>query len=133
MEKSYIVVGAVLMAFGVMLDAYASHGLSAIAGYSIVSGFKAGVSYQYYHAIAFIVLGLTAGHLAEKLVPVLVLALCLGLLLFCVNMYLVSLCKVYEWDMVLRSVQFLLPVGAIAFIVAWAVYIIALLMGKSVE
>lgn len=131
MEKKYIAVGASLMALGVILDAYASHGLSAIAGYSIVSAFKTGVTYQYYHAIAFIVLGLTAERLFSKLIPVILTALYIGLALFCANMYLVTFCRVYEWDMVLHSVQFLLPVGAVSFVIAWILYIIALFVDNK--
>lgn len=132
MQKSHIIIGAVLMALGVILDAYASHGLSAVAGYSIVNAFRSGVDYQYYHAIAFIVLGLTENNLLnKKMVPVISSAFWIGLFLFSINMYLVCFCKVHEWDMVLHSVQFLLPIGAGAFMVAWILYVIAILLNKS--
>ena len=58
MSQIFLIVAAILGGTGVMLGAFASHGLKSKLSESLLSAFETGVTYQFYHALALFVLAL---------------------------------------------------------------------------
>lgn len=58
MSQIFLIVAAILGGTGVMLGAFASHGLKSKLSESLLSAFETGVTYQFYHALALFALAL---------------------------------------------------------------------------
>ncbi|MDV6315398.1 DUF423 domain-containing protein [Idiomarina sp. HP20-50] len=58
MSQIFLIVAAILGGTAVMLGAFAAHGLKSKLSDSLLSAFETGVTYQFYHAIALLVLAL---------------------------------------------------------------------------
>lgn len=58
MSQLFLILSAILGGTAVMLGAFAAHGLKSQLSANMLSAFETGVTYQFYHAIALLVLAL---------------------------------------------------------------------------
>ena len=58
MKRTFLMSGALLGLLGIILGAYAAHGLEKIADLDAVDSFETGVRYQMYHAFFFLFMGI---------------------------------------------------------------------------
>ena len=58
MSQLFLIVAAILGGTGVILGAFAAHGLKSKLSENLLSAFETGVTYQFYHALALFALAL---------------------------------------------------------------------------
>ena len=118
MSQLFLIIAALLGATGVMLGAFAAHGLRGKLPENLFNAFETGVTYQFYHALALIVLALW---LKQTSSPWLVASGYLwlaGVVLFSGSLYALALTGI-KWFGPIT------PIGGVLFILGW----LALLVG----
>ena len=111
--KSFIVIGVIAMALGVVLGAFGAHGLKARLEPSLLAAYQTGVEYHLYHGLGLILVGGLGFHFPGaaglQWGGWLLLA---GMLLFSGSLYLMAISGV-------RWLGAITPFGGMAFIVGW--------------
>jgi uncharacterized membrane protein YgdD (TMEM256/DUF423 family) len=133
--KNQIAVGAALAGLGVVLGAFAAHGLDAFlidtwggvtrtvagqefaASWKYLQDFKTGAVYQMYHAIGLVGVGLLGLHGAKRSLNVAAWCFLAGIVFFSGSLYLLVVTK-QTW---LGAIA---PIGGTLFIVGWVAFAI---------
>lgn len=123
MKKNFILHGAMFMALGVALGAYASHGLKALSPESLYL-FRLGVEYQIYHAIGLIAVGLMADKMDSKKIAYAGGLMFAGIVFFSGGLYFFALTEI-------AAVKYLIPVGGLCLIASWLMIIWAIFSQKD--
>jgi uncharacterized membrane protein YgdD (TMEM256/DUF423 family) len=118
LSRLLIAVAAVLMAVGVGLGAYGSHGLGGLDAGSL-RAYETGVQYQLVHSLALIALAIYGErHPANRTLALAALLLLTGMVLFCGGVYSSSL-DGPGW------IARLAPTGGIGLMAGWIVLAVA--------
>ena len=128
--RSILVFGGLFAGLGVILGAFAAHGLKNILPVEMLDVFYTGVQYQLIHALAIILCGvMLTSRLADKAQKYFALAAnCFIIGIFCFSGSLYAL--------VLSGVKWfgpITPFGGLAFILGWGLFIYAALQIKEVN
>ena len=110
--KSYIAIGAILSAIGILFGAFGSHSLKSKLNPEQLIVFDIATRYLMYHAIGIFSIGILAYSVPESAVKIPVIIMLVGILLFSGSLYLISL-KGFS------KLGIITPIGGIAFIVSW--------------
>ena len=110
--KSYIAIGAILYAVGILFGAFGSHSLKSKINPEQLIVFDIATRYLMYHAIGIFGIGILAYSVPESVVKLPVTIMFVGILLFSGSLYLISL-KGFS------KLGFITPIGGTAFIVSW--------------
>lgn len=122
--RTYIFWGSLVLAFAVLAGAFGAHGLKSIVAEKYLETYKTGVSYQFYHGLALILIGLIEqSFLGPKLKGVFVLFV-LGVLLFSFNCYLYAITQIKTFAMIV-------PIGGVIFVLAWLLLCYKILKEKA--
>lgn len=114
MPRNFLALGALLAGLAVALGAFGAHGLKGRVGPDLLAIYETAARYHMYHALALMVVGLSAR--AGEASPLLKGAgwlFCLGLVLFSGSLYLMTLTG-------LRWLGAITPLGGLAFMSGWA-------------
>lgn len=118
--KLFLILGGVNAALVVLLGAFGAHGLKAKISADMLAVYQTGVHYHLFHALGLLAVGLVATQVADsawlKWSGWLMLA---GIILFSGSLYLLSVSG-------LRWLGMVTPIGGVAFISAWIVFVIAI-------
>ncbi|MEH7415939.1 DUF423 domain-containing protein [Neobacillus drentensis] len=116
--KVFIIVGAINAFLAVALGAFGAHGLKDRLDAHYLDIWKTGVTYQMFHAMGILMIGLLLGKVPMNSVfnwsGWLMLA---GIVFFSGSLYLLSLTKVS----VLGAIT---PIGGVCFLAAWVLIIV---------
>jgi uncharacterized membrane protein YgdD (TMEM256/DUF423 family) len=119
--KLFLVLGCIAALLAVVLGAFGAHALRARIAPELMSIYKTGVEYHFYHALGMILVGLAALHLPESAyLRGAGWAMLAGIVLFSGSLYLLSLTG-RGW---LGAIT---PLGGVAFIAAWGLFAAAVL------
>ena len=110
--KSYIAIGAILSAVGILFGAFGSHSLKSKINPEQLMVFDIATRYLMYHAIGIFGIGILAYSVPESVVKLPVIIMFVGILLFSGSLYLISL-KGFT------KLGIITPIGGTAFIVSW--------------
>ncbi|WP_105200644.1 MULTISPECIES: DUF423 domain-containing protein [unclassified Pseudoalteromonas] len=121
MSQLFLVLGAIFAGLGVILGAFAAHGLKSRLSEYAIGVFQTGVEYQIYHALGLILIGVL-GKLGMQF-NVSGYFMLAGILLFSGSLYALALTGI-KWFGPIT------PLGGLCFIVAWAAMVIKLLQMK---
>ena len=113
MTRRWISIGAFSAAMAVTLGAFGAHGLKGQLTAAALETFQTGVSYQFYHSLGLILIGVILP--ANKPSAMLSAAgwlMLAGILLFSGSLYLLSTTGI-------RSIGIVTPFGGLSLIVAW--------------
>ena len=120
-SKLFLALGGLNAALAVILGAFGAHALKARLPAEMLAVYHTGVQYHFYHALGLVLVGLAAIHWPAsahlKWSGGLMLA---GIVLFSGSLYGLSVGE-------LRWLGPVTPFGGIAFIAAWAAFVIAVL------
>lgn len=122
--KVFLILGAVNALLAVMLGAFGAHVLRARLSAELMAVYQTGIHYHLFHALGLLVVGLLATQLPAS-VPLkwsggLMLA---GIVLFSGSLYVLSISGQ-------RWLGAITPLGGMAFILAWALFVIAVLKAR---
>lgn len=119
--KLFLILGGINAALVVMLGAFGAHGLKTKLTAEMLAVYQTGVHYHLFHALGLLAVGLVATQIADsvylKWSGWLMLA---GIILFSGSLYVLSVSG-------LRWLGAVTPFGGFSFIVAWVLFIIAIL------
>ncbi len=114
-----IFTGSILAAIAVALGAFGAHTLRPLLVTKYFDIFETAVRYQMYHALAFILFGLT---LQYKALPKIIYFLFLiGIIIFSSTLYAIALGSLME-NNPLKWLGAVTPLGGISLLSAWVLY-----------
>ncbi|MBV7268911.1 DUF423 domain-containing protein [Winogradskyella luteola] len=127
MNKKLIITGAILGILGIVLGAFAAHGLETLVNADAIKSFETGVRYQMYHAFLFLILGGTS-FVSLKHKKVIFYLVLIGLIFFSGSIYGLATNELSGFDF--KSIALITPIGGLSLIMAWVVLLIDILKTK---
>ena len=125
MAKIFLIIGGTLGGLSVAIGAFGAHALKNILeANDRMQTFETGVKYQFYHALALILLGLLMQKFDHKLFIWSGYGFIIGTILFSGSLYILSLTGIGKWGAIT-------PLGGVAYLVGWITLIIGI--SKSVN
>jgi uncharacterized membrane protein YgdD (TMEM256/DUF423 family) len=119
--RLFLVLGCIAALLAVATGAFGAHGLKERIAPELMSVYRTGVEYHFYHAFGLILVGLAAFHLPESAcLRGAGWAMLAGIVLFSGSLYLLSLTG-YRW---LGAIT---PAGGAAFLAAWTLFAAAVI------
>lgn len=125
MYKRSVLTGALFAMIAVILGAFGAHSLKAAAGMTpeTLQTFDTGVRYQFYHALALILLGILIKISGEhKLLRAAYWLFVTGILFFSGSLYFLSTQGILGTD--LRVLGPITPLGGLCFITGWLMLVL---------
>ena len=120
--RYFLVLGALGCGVAVMLGAFAAHGLKGQLPPASIATFNTGVTYQFYHSLGLLALGLSGLHYGEqRVLKIAGYSFAAGIVLFSGSLYGLSL---FKWTF-LGPVT---PLGGLSFILGWGLMVSHFLM-----
>ena len=117
--RLFVAIGSVAALLAVAFGAFGAHALKTRIAPDLLSVYRTGVEYHFYHALGLILVGLAAFHLPESAcLRAAGWTMLAGMVLFSGSLYLLALTG-------LGWLGAITPVGGAAFIAAWALFAIA--------
>ena len=123
MNKKILVTGAIVGIIGIVLGAFAAHGLEKLVDAEAIKSFETGVRYQIYHALLLLILGGTS-FITGKRKKVMFYLIVFGLIFFSGSIYGLATNDLSSFDF--KSIAMITPVGGLLLILAWVVMLIDL-------
>ena len=121
MNKTILISGSLLGLTGIVLGAFAAHGLKELIAPESVQTFETGVRYQMYHALFLLFIGSTA-YVSTKAKKQIFYLVMIGLLLFSGSIYGLATNLLTNFDF--KSIAFVTPLGGLCLIIAWVLLFI---------
>lgn len=120
MAKIFLILGGSFAGLAVALGAFGAHALKSVLEVTNrMETFETGVKYQFYHALALLVLGLLMQKFDHRMFTWAGYSFVAGIILFSGSLYILSLSGVTKWGAVT-------PLGGIAFLIGWITLIIGI-------
>ncbi|NDV15171.1 DUF423 domain-containing protein [Muricauda sp. TY007] len=116
MNRTILLVGTIMGLLAIVLGAFGAHGLEKLVDAEAVDTFETGVTYQMYHALFLLFLGIWNG-LAIKPKKIVFVLVLLGVILFSFSIYLLALNSLTAFDF--KIIGFLTPIGGVLMISGW--------------
>lgn len=131
LSRYFLAVGAFLGATGVILGAFAAHGLKNSLSPYLLGVFETGVTYQLIHALALVLVCLLGfvskdNHIAYKYFNRAGFCFTIGVLCFSGSLYLLAITGVKLFGPIT-------PIGGLFFILGWIMMLIAAFKMKEVS
>lgn len=116
MQRVWMTVGAVMTMLSVAIGAFGAHMLKEKIGSDAIAVYETGVQYHMIHALALLIVGLTAGQLggSSKLKWAARL-LFIGIIVFSGSLYVLSITGI-------KVLGAITPIGGVAFIAGWLLF-----------
>jgi len=118
MIRPFLMLAAFFGLTGVALGAFAAHGLKSQLSADYLAVFQTAVHYQLIHALALFGVALLALHAPSRLLVAAGVLFTLGVLLFSVSLYLLTLTGVGKLGIIT-------PLGGTAFLAGWLCLLLA--------
>ncbi|MGV2885115.1 MULTISPECIES: DUF423 domain-containing protein [Paenibacillus] len=113
MQRKWMMLGAVLTMLAVAIGAFGAHMLKEKIGADAIAVYETGVQYHMIHAIALLIIGLTAGQLGSSTkLKWAARLLFIGIIIFSGSLYVLSISGI-------KVLGAITPIGGVAFIVGW--------------
>ncbi len=118
MDRTFLLLGAILGFLGVGLGAFGAHGLRGRLSPEMLAVFETGVRYHMYHALALILTSVLMARMGGWLVTTAGWCFVGGVLLFSGSLYALAISGVT----ILGAIT---PIGGLAFLAGWACLAVA--------
>lgn len=123
-QKKLIILGTCLGFTGIILGAFAAHGLENLISKDAISTFETGVKYQIYHAL-FLVFLSSQNFTTSKMNTTLFWLLLAGVILFSGSIYGLSTNALTAFDF--KNIAWITPIGGTLLILSWILVLINVL------
>jgi uncharacterized membrane protein YgdD (TMEM256/DUF423 family) len=123
MDRTFVVLGALLAAVGVAAGAFGAHGLRARLSADLLAAFETGVRYHLIHALGVLSVAWVGTRWPSAAVDVAGWLFVAGIVLFSGSLYLLALGAP-------RTLGMVTPVGGLAFILGWLALAFGVLQGR---
>jgi uncharacterized membrane protein YgdD (TMEM256/DUF423 family) len=114
MQKTFILAGSILGAFGVAIGAFGAHALkNMLTATNRIDTFETAVKYQFYHALALILVGIIFQSIPSKTLNYSGYSMILGTLIFSGSLYIICFTGI-------KAFGAIAPIGGTLMIIGWA-------------
>lgn len=127
MNKTYSLLGAIAICFGIVIGAFGAHGLKESLNISELASFEVGVRYQIYHGLAMLILGINAKKVGLN--SYCIWGFSIGTILFSFSIYLLSADRALGVD--LSFIGPITPIGGGTLILSWFYLIVQIAKSKG--
>ena len=117
MRKTFLRLGTLLCAVSVIFGAFGAHSLKGIISANQIATFQTGVTYQFIHAIAIIVVGVLLYFRKTSWTPIAGWLFFGGIVCFSGSLYLLSIKDIF--DIPTSLIGPITPIGGMLFIAGW--------------
>ncbi len=128
MNKAILVTATILGITGIILGAFAAHGLKQLISAESIQVFETGVKYQMYHALFLLVVG-SLNVIQPKFKKIIFYLTLIGLVFFSGSIYGLSTNSLSGFDF--KTIGFVTPIGGLLLILAWVTLLINFLKAKT--
>lgn len=128
MGRRFYVAGFLFGLIGVIMGAFAAHGLKPVLTPESLDSFETGVRFQMYHALLFILLG-TMKPMSYRLSNWVFILLLGGVILFSGSIYLLATNSLTSFDF--NAIALFTPIGGSLLIGCWMLLFISILKLKK--
>lgn len=127
MKQFVLIVGSIYGLLSVILGAFGAHAFKSYLSPEKLASFETGVRYQMYHAILLIIIGLAFSFTSsiERWSAISIMA---GVFLFSFSIYFLSFAE--YWNMNLRFLGPITPLGGLLLIVGWGLLLFFFVRNK---
>ena len=122
MDRSLLITGGIFGVIGIILGAFAAHGLKPLLTIESFQTFETGVKYQMYHSLFLLFLGGVPAA-SQKVKRICFYLTLFGVLFFSGSIYLLATNSLTSLDF--RVIALVTPVGGMLMISAWIVLLIS--------
>lgn len=121
MYKLFLSIGSISGGLAVMIGAFAAHALkNTLTSTGRLETFETAVKYQFYHALALLLLGIIMLNLKNELFNYAGYSFVLGTVIFSGSLYILCLTGITKFGMIT-------PIGGLFLILGWALLLIGVL------
>jgi uncharacterized membrane protein YgdD (TMEM256/DUF423 family) len=129
MNKKAILLGCLFAALGVIIGAFAAHGLKPKMDEYQIQTMETGVRYQMYHAFGLLIVGILQLVKPTQSLNLSTIFFTLGILFFSGSLYAIALLKM-NGIVGIGSIGMITPIGGLFFILGWIITAIAAIKNK---
>jgi uncharacterized membrane protein YgdD (TMEM256/DUF423 family) len=116
MERKIVLLASFIGGLGVVLGAFAAHGLKPLLSVSAFESFNTGIRYQMYHAFLLFFLAITT-HITSKQKSILYTLILIGVLVFSGSIFLLATNDLTSFNF--KVIGFITPIGGLFLIASW--------------
>ncbi|GGW55163.1 uncharacterized membrane protein YgdD (TMEM256/DUF423 family) [Winogradskyella epiphytica] len=127
MNKTLLTTGAILGILGIILGAFAAHGLEKMVDADAIKTFETGVRYQIYHAF-FLLIVSRLTFLNSKLKKVIFYLVLIGAIFFSGSIYGLATNTLSSFDF--KTIAMITPLGGLLLIGGWTVLLVGIIRAK---
>ncbi|MFD1062935.1 DUF423 domain-containing protein [Winogradskyella litorisediminis] len=127
MNKKLLIAGTILGILGIILGAFAAHGLEKVVNENSIKSFETGVRYQMYHAFLLLIVA-NFSFMTNKVKSRLLVLVLVGVLFFSFSIYGLATNALTSFDF--KNIAFITPIGGLILILAWALMLMSFLKTK---
>ena len=121
MYKLFLIIGSVFAGFAVMIGAFGAHALKNLLESSgRTETFETAVKYQFYHALALILLGILMLNFKHNLYNYAGYSFMIGTIVFSGSLYILCLTGITKFGMIT-------PIGGLFLIAGWTLLLFGIL------
>jgi uncharacterized membrane protein YgdD (TMEM256/DUF423 family) len=124
MNKTYLIIAAILGAVSVILGAFGAHGLKTRMNAEAFDIFETAVKYQFYHVFALLAVAIVSQFIPGSFINWSGKCFVTGIILFCGSLYLLSYFKMIG-NQHMNWLGAVTPFGGLFFITGWLLLAIA--------
>ena len=117
--KLFLTLGSISGALAVMIGAFGAHGLKDKLCEQMLTVYKTGVEYHFYHTLALLGIGLFALHYKSALLTASGWSMVAGIVLFSGSLYALSISGI-------KILGAITPIGGLCFIAGWLLLVFAI-------
>jgi uncharacterized membrane protein YgdD (TMEM256/DUF423 family) len=117
MDRKIVLLASFIGGLGVVLGAFATHGLKPLLSVSALESFNTGIRYQMYHAFLLFFLATTT-HITAKQKSILYTLILIGVLVFSGSIYVLATNNLTSFNF--KVIGFVTPIGGLFLIASWA-------------
>jgi len=128
MNKTILITASILGILGIILGAFAAHGLKQLITSEAIQTFETGVKYQIYHAFFLLIIG-TSNYVQNKFKTIIFYLTLIGIIFFSGSIYGLATNDLSGFDF--KTIGFITPIGGLLLIIAWVVLLINFLKMKK--
>ncbi|MGH2642624.1 MAG: DUF423 domain-containing protein [Chitinophagaceae bacterium] len=126
MQRTYLIIAALLGVLAVVLGAFGAHEVRAAVSPDVFQVYETGIKYQFYHVFALLAVGILLKWYPGNLMSLSGLFFIIGIILFCGSLYLIT-ALMHAGKMISPAIGIITPVGGLFFIAGWVLMFLGLL------
>jgi uncharacterized membrane protein YgdD (TMEM256/DUF423 family) len=117
MNKRIVITSLIIFILAIILGAFGAHGLKKYLNIEQLNSFEVGIRYQFYQAIALLIIGFNADKFNITLNKFLLFSI-LGIVFFSGSIYLLSIANIFNWNK--AFIGPITPIGGLILILNWS-------------